>query len=782
MGAIRFEDLVLASLFHDLGKIAQRAGAEDCLTPKMDGQLLPVAPGGWYSHKHAWYTHGAILKLKSSLPEGFNAETIARIASAHHNPSSTVEQLITEGDRISSGADRTPREIESEHKGSYIEQACLSIFSSVRLGDQKIVPETFLELGPLEPDRGFPKPTFRNSRQSYNDIWNGLLKDLGSIHASDFEAYISIADSALERWTWSIPSTTIDQPDISLYDHMRTTVAFSSALYRYHEAQGSLESIQAIKSDALPCFALVTGDLSGIQKYIFDLKSTKYNAKILRSRSFLLRSLSESAIRMVCREFGLTSFSCLSVAGGRFTLILPALPDVGLRVDRIRKAIEMEFIHRFDGILALNISEPVLASRASLHQGDGGFSNLFSSLMDSTFNAKQKKLQQGLSETGHVIHRHYEQIETALQSEGSICSICGARASLHNSSLCEGCDELIEAGTMLPKSMYLGIFRTQTKKRGLPLLDNEYLQIADSEQAFGNNKVIARIDSFESGKVYVRLPYTVPMEAGQVKEFEKLAHESRGVPHLAMFKADLDNLGIVFSRGLGKQLSASRYASLSRTLDYFFTVMVRHCIESDPRFKDIYTVFSGGDDLCVIGPWNAIIDFSIAFHRKFELFTGSNPWLSVSGGIAIVGKGLPVGRMAEEAEAELERAKDYPHLKKTEKNAISLFGVASQWNQFEALVADGSTLVEELENGGVSHGAVYALLEDSRRAESFLSGDIGPHNALWKSHFEYAIRRSKASDKAKMLLKKYSVDPAKMIQARIPASIALYSTRIGGSR
>ena len=782
MEEIRFEEQVLASLFHDLGKIAQRAGAEDCLTPKMDGQLLPLAPGGWYSHKHAWYTHGAILKLKSSLPEGFNAETIARIAAAHHNPSNAAEQLITEGDRISSGADRTLREIETEHKGSYIEQACLSIFSSVHFGDQKSIPETFLELGPLEPDRGYPKPTFRNSRQSYNDIWNGLVKDLDSIHTSDFEAYLAIADSALERWTWNIPSTTVDQPDISLYDHMRTTVAFTSALYRYHEAQGSLENVQAIKSDAVPCFALLTGDLSGIQKYIFDLKSTKYNAKILRSRSFLLRSLSESAIRMICREFKLTSFSCLSVAGGRFTLILPALPDISARVDRIRKLIELEFIHRFDGIIALNLSEPVLASRASLHQGEEGFTKLFSSVMNATYNAKQKKLQKGLAETGQVIHRHYEQIEAALQSEGSICAICGARASVHDSSLCEGCDELIEAGTLLPKSKYLGVFKAQAKKQGLSLLDNEYLQIANSEQVFGNNKVVARIDSFEPGKAYVRLPYTVPMEDGQVKEFEKLAQESRGVPHLAMFKADLDNLGYVFSSGLGKQLSASRYASLSRTLDYFFTVMVRHCIESDHRFKDIYTVFSGGDDLCVIGPWNAIIDFSIEFHQRFELFTGSNPWLSVSGGISIVGKGLPVGRMAEEAEAELEKAKNYPERKKPKKNAISLFGIPSQWNHFEGLIADGKTLLKELEEGGVSHSAVYTLLEDSHRAESFMKGDIGPHNALWKSHFEYALRRSKASENAKMLLKKYSVDPAKMIQARIPASIALYSTRIGGFR
>lgn len=780
MGGIRFEDLVLASLFHDLGKIAQRAAAEDCLTPGMDGQLLPLAHGGWYSHKHAWYTHGAILKLKPSLPQGFNAENIARLAAAHHNPSNPAEQIITEGDRISSGADRTPRELESEHKGSYIEQACLSVFSAVRLSDSKSVPETFLELGPLEPDRGYPKPTFRNSRQAYDTVWTGLMQDLGEIHADDFDTYLAMADATLERWTWSIPSTTIDQPDIGLYDHMRTTVAFASALYRYHEAQGSLESIQAIKSDSSPCFALVSGDLSGIQKYIFDLKSTRYNAKILRSRSFLLRALSDSAIRMLCREFGLSSFSCLSGAGGRFIMVLPALPDVETRLEKIRETVELEFIHRFDGALALNLSDPVLATRQALRQGDDGFTSLFSSVMDAAFDAKQRKLQRGLARTGQVIHQHYEQIETALQAEGGVCAICGARATMHNNSLCRDCDELVEAGTRLPKSRYLAVGKVQGIRRGLSLLDHEQLVLSDSGDSLGNHGAVFRIDRFEAGMAHIRLPYTVPMEDGLVKEFEKIAQESRGVPHLAMFKADLDNLGMVFSRGLGKQFSASRYASLSRNLDYFFTVMVRDTIESEQRFKDIYTVFSGGDDLCVIGPWDAIIDFALEFHRRFEIFTGANPWLSVSGGIALVGKGLPVRRMAEEAEAELEKAKDYPEGKMPEKNAISLFGIAVKWERFKELANDGSSLAEEMESGGVSHGAVYVLLEDSRRAEAFMKGDIGPHNALWKSHFEYALRRSKASEKSKMLLKKYSVDPAMMIQARVPASIALYSTRKGG--
>ena len=33
-------------------------------------------------------------------------------------------------------------------------------------------------------------------------------------------------------------------------------------------------------------------------------------------------------------------------------------------------------------------------------------------------------------------------------------------------------------------------------------------------------------------------------------------------------------------------------------------------LKNSEEFKDIYTVFAGGDDLFLIGPWNKIVDFA----------------------------------------------------------------------------------------------------------------------------------------------------------------------------
>ena len=240
-------EIVIAALLHDLGKVTQRAGAEECLTPGMDGQLLPLSKDKRYTHKHAWYTHGAILLIKDSLPPSCNVERIARLAAAHHNPGSWEEWIIAEADRISSGADRTDRELDAELKGTYIEQPNLSIFSAVKLGKPATSPSMFHKLGPQTVPGSIPVEFFKNDRNGYKAIWEGLRGDFAKIKVADIEDWLAVADSILEHWTWAVPSTTIDQPDISLYDHLRTTTAFASALYQFHLSNGSRDDLRQMQ-------------------------------------------------------------------------------------------------------------------------------------------------------------------------------------------------------------------------------------------------------------------------------------------------------------------------------------------------------------------------------------------------------------------------------------------------------------------------------------------------------------------------------------------------------
>lgn len=775
MGKTSHDEILIAALLHDLGKAAQRAGAEECLTPGMEGQLLPRTPDGRYTHKHAWYTHGAILALRDCLPKGIDYERVARIAACHHNPSTWEEWIVAESDRISSGADRSPRELESEERGNYIEQQCLSVFSSVRLGEALRPPEVFLRLGPLEQGQVYPKPSAKSDRQGYRRIWDGLVSDLRAIRDTTLNAWLVSADAALERWTWSIPSTTVDQPDISLYDHARTCAAYASALYRYHEGENSLEDIPGIQDTATPKFLIVTGDLSGIQKYLFDIRSAEHSAKLLRARSFELRMLSESAARMIQKQFGLSRFSQIGNAGGRFTIVLPNLEKTPGILEKVRGELESVMIRRYLGSVSLSISAGVPASKDTLLQDR--FREAFRRMLMDAAEAKHKKLQAGLLRTGHVLAEGYDAIEAGHKSGLGICPMCEARPGEGESGPCSVCSSLIESGSRLPKAERINLAPARGVNRGLELLADETAILLQPGEEPVPGGITTTVHVFKPGYGLSRMPYSVPVKDGRVMEFGDIAKTSEGIPHLAMLKADLDSLGAVFSAGLGDSLSVSRYATLSRTIDYFFTVEVREILGRDPRFQHVYTVYSGGDDLCLIGPWNVMFDLAVVLRNAFGEFTGGNPSLSISSGIAIASSRLPIRRIADEAESELENAKDRPG-----KNSVSVFGIALGWNEFEAYLEDGKLLSDELRSRACPTAAVYALIENSRKAEAFLKGDISRENSLWKSHFEYALRRTNASKASVEVMRKYSVDATSIHKARISASYALYSNRVQGGR
>jgi len=776
----RYEEIVVAALLHDLGKIAQRAGDESCMTENMNGQLLPKTQDGRYTHQHAWYTHGAILKVfegNTSFPKSLRPEVVARIAASHHNPSSWAESIIAESDRISSGADRLEKDIEAEQKGSYIEQVQQSIFSSIGLDRERpIQAAVYYAVNPLEAKNIHPCSDIRNSRERYAQVWQSLLDNLRAVKEIDFDNYLSAIDAVLEHWTWAIPSSTIDLPDISLYDHARTTAAFSSALFRYHEANGTLNNQIAIMNRAEKKFLLVMGDISGIQQYLFDLKTTKNSAKILRARSFEIRAITESAVRSIMRAFSMNRFGVLSAAGGRFFMVLPNIEKAEKKLDALRTTIDVEFLKRYLGNLALSISEGLPACFNDFLVKDSRFESTFKNLQVLSGMSKFRKLRKGLEKTGHVLDFYYSSIESTIQNGGKVCAMCDARPAREQGDFCDYCEALIETGAKLPKTRYIRLL--SASGHGLGLLNKEMLELRENleDSSIASEQAgYTVVNNYERGKGICWLPYTVPRnEDGSVKEFSEISKVAEGADHLAMFKADVDNLGSIFSRGLAEKLSISRYATLSRMLDYFFSVRVRQVIEQ--FYKNIYTVYSGGDDLCVIGPWQEVIDFALEIRKEFGRYVGENPDLTLSAGIVLVGKGLPVARMADEAEEQLARAKGNPG-----KNSIAFLDLPVEWEKFEELVRIGKNLSSWLKNSRISNSLVYALINLSEKAEKFEKGDIRKENALWKSNFLYNLKRTEARENLPEeivnTMKGFAVDAGIMKRARIPATYALYVNR-----
>ena len=152
---------------------------------------------------------------------------------------------------------------------------------------------------------------------------------------------------------------------------------------------------------------------------------------------------------------------------------------------------------------------------------------------------------------------------------------------------------------------------------------------------------------------------------------------SLGSQLLGVLRADVDNLGLLFSRGTGTRRSLSRMAMLSRMMDLFFSGWVHHTLEHPPdgkRYDHIYTVYAGGDDLCLVGPWDVVIDFSHYLAEKFAEYVGYNPNVTLSAAITVTKPKYPISTAAQQAGEWLDhRAKD------AGRNRLHLFGVTVRW-------------------------------------------------------------------------------------------------------
>jgi len=759
----KLEEIVIAALFHDIGKFIQRT-RENHYKSNDEENLCPFNKSrNYFTHKHVLYTDGYLsyLQRKQLFPENISGDMVTILASTHHNPSTAMQKIISIADHLSSGCDRSKQEI-MENDNKFFEQPLRSIFDKIKLIKAENIEEKYYDLKKLESNNVFPDKNIKSlSSDDYIELFDKFDTDMKNLKNLNHEHYLKALDSLLEHYLWCIPSSTIDEPDVSLYDHLVTTAAFASVLYKYHEESETLFDEKSISDYKEEKFLFISGDLSGIQNYIFDFKKSSYAAKILRARSFEIQAFSDTTALFILEELGLPKFCRIMNAGGRFILLLPNTKKVKDELELIRKKVEQICIDKYFGELTLNISQGVEANGKDIQIGNAP--DLFMSISKDVQKSKTKKLQSVLIEkSDHIVSIEYEKFT----SSQDLCPVCGKRAKFAD-ELCELCNRLKGFGSKISNSKYLFYYNGNTNYNdSLKFIDN--IQLMTSENIL-NKSYPYHINHFSSGFPTIYTPYFVPVnKENTVLSFEELAEKSDGREHIAMFKADVDNLGAVFSIGVTK-ISISRYATLSRMLDFFFSGYINFLIKTE--FKYIYTVFSGGDDLCVIGPWTEIIKFSLRVQEEFFRFVGNNSSVTISGGIALASKKLPIKNIAKNAENNLDESK----LKDEEKNKITIFDTTVSWENFKNLIKIGDEINEYIKKDDISIGIVYRLLEYGNRYRAVKKGDLSGSNPLWHSHIKYDAARNIKNVKLRDMFLKFVLENIEEI--RIPVSYILYKNR-----
>ena len=255
--------------------------------------------------------------------------------------------------------------------------------------------------------------------------------------------------------------------------------------------------------------------------------------------------------------------------------------------------------------------------------------------------------------------------------------------------------------------------------------DPRYASIADDEQAIaaGDVKTFAHIelDALEAG------------EAGSWL----------GRPYLAVLKLDVDRLGFLFGYGFAgdsedeSRATVGRFAALSRMTDLFFTGDLTALLARDPRFASAYTVYAGGDDMLLIGPWRQMVALARELRARFQRFAADNPNLTLSAGIELTRADQPLNRTVRAAEARLEAAKD------AGRDRVSL--IAEQplpWAHLDDVLKRAERLSELVRTGVFGSGFLFRLryfAEQRRLAEADDKPDI--ECADWRARWGYTLRR-----------------------------------------
>lgn len=813
----------LAALLHDLGKLAERTGV---IFPDLAGNQATYCPlyNGRYSHLHAAYSGLAIDEIERHLPEiqqgnmaPFSSwgdrqrrdDSLINGAAMHHKPETPLQRIIATADRLASGFERSEfndyynraqeeREEKAGIKGKKVNHVRARQWPLLETVQNTGEPIHRLPLRAMTPTTLFPVAqqgsSDQEARQEYAGLWKafiGGLKEIPSDHRGVLPLWLDHFDSLYLTFTHAIPSATaMKKPgggfmtipaDVSLYDHSKATAALAVALWRYHEAYGTVETAfsegewnrqQKWHDSEAAEFLLIQGDFFGIQDFIFagGGETTKKASKLLRGKSFFVSLLTELAALKVLDAFDLPAVSQITNAAGKFLIVAPNLPNAENKVQMVREELDQWFLQYTFGQGGIGL--------ATTAAQPGDFKkDKFQGLMQRLFEDLEKRKRRRFDLCGTDV----SPVFPVLYSEDGVCAFCGKAPAVvevvEKKKGCQLCYDQIRIGDQLVKKERLFISRNRVNDDtlGVTYFGYRVTFAASGAQQFGSlvsSGELLRVWDFslphKNGMVplwngYARRAINayVPKEEDKIRDFEWIAGRSvredphtgkrHGVAALGILKGDVDDLGMIFQKGLKKPTFA-RMAALSRQVNAFFAVWLPwYCAREYPN---TYTVFAGGDDFFLIGPWLEQIRLATSMRQAFTDYAGKNPAIHFSAGLAVIKPGIPVPALAEIAEDSLARAKEYKEMVEDtlanvkkygdgkEKNAVTCWDRTVSWETFSEMLkaeqelANLMVLLKQEYQFEISTAYLYGLLYLCDKAES-----QRPEDAIWRSWFVYRTWR-----------------------------------------
>ena len=735
METAEYRTVILAAFLHDIGKFLGRGDFKI-----LDRGQHPGFSSTFISAHESLFAKVADVSLLKELVQKHHENT--RAFPPEHLVQSIGDPHVRTLAALVSKADNLASSERGEAAEQYQDYKATPLCSVIERLDQKdgavlhlrFHPNPLTPAGPHMRDAIFPAQFAEYQPGDMNKLLGSFGRDFSAFARDcgerklDFDCLATHLADIVYRHTWCIPSNTQERiPDVSLFDHMKTTAAIAACLYQYHTRTESLDE-KSIRTPEEPRFLLAAGDVSGIQQYIFGIAAAAGGvARKLRARSLFVQLCSEVSAHRILRTLKLPLWNLLMNSGGNYYLLLPNLPEAVPALEQIRSDIDTWFLKTMNGELALNLAWHPFGDDGfrPADKPGSGFSSVVSDAKTILGLKKQRRFaavtqrEDSWKDDDFVMDASYE--------GRSACTSCGkfpGEIATDDGSVCVDCHRQSEIGAHLPRADRLWFFDNANTGK-LPILG--YSVSVGGRPARGerpylamklNNPDLKDLSEWPAASKYMAT--YVARSDDRVLTFGEMASAASGQKLLGFLKADVDRLGELFVFGLRREDSSfdtiSRQATLSRLLDMFFTGWVESLLSAE--FKNCYTVFSGGDDLFLVGPWNEIVSLAGRVQADFTQFCG-NPQLTMCAGIAVTKPDYPIARAAELVEQELKRSKS-----SDTKDSITMLGTTLKWSEWAKVKAEWELLRPlTTDPSQVPSAFLYDMLEYAGMWQQYARGD-----------------------------------------------------------
>lgn len=479
-------------------------------------------------------------------------------------------------------------------------------------------------------------------------------------------------------------------------------------IYDLVKLSAALQYCQSKNPDSI---LLVGGGFSGIQDYIYTIIS-KNASKSLKGRSFYLLLLADAIVKRLLIVSHLNDFHLIHASGGGFLILAPNTPGLKDKLKKAVKKINSQLFQEHQSRLLLTLEPRELP---------------LNGLSGREFSRNVARVQRQLDK--QKSQRHLDSI----LADPKFFEKLG-HAGIWERDAITGQELVAESGGQPTKKYPLFRYEGETEEvqylnpityrqiqLGRQLQELAAIAVTDAQKSFNTfylepARLGFRYHIFPEGKfafpLDAELEWTIFNQGKDLPGVELIAaergyyagsqtpfsqdQEGRDVPmsfnefagegdfkRLGVLRMDVDDLGLRFETEVDNLLE---YSVLSRYLDYFFQGYVNALWNEEHKNEEervgyntcSTVIYSGGDDLFIVGRWDAALGLAHEIQSAFTTWTDPSQLFQISGGLAIIPPKYPVMRGAAMSAEALDVAKDHK-LGTALKNSFTLFGHALNW-------------------------------------------------------------------------------------------------------